>query len=392
MSARKLMVDAGLIVMLGIVILAMGGPVSQAAGTSILVDDANPATDCGNYTNKTAVTDVAAAVTIANSGQTILICPGTQTMSAAARILGKKLTIKQAVVQPQGRPVIVVPDGAPGAFDVEGSTVTFDGLIIDASSSAGIPADYVGIYMLNSSGSIKNSTILGPNTTGSSGINIDGSALGFPLSVSVSNSYILGYQFEGIYADGPVKLTVTGSHLDATDGARVGGGPTGIVFSGNASSGVGPTGSVTKSKLLNNDTGVLILETSKVSVSTNTMINNGIGVQIFVSPGIAKHSADFNTITGNTILGIPSSGYGVYAGDFSSATYTISKLTVSKNLFVAARYNTPSVAIHLATDVMNDSAVTGSVSGNTFVGSLQFIDGVNGPFPGVKLNAGDIQP
>jgi hypothetical protein len=367
--------------------LAMAAPpATMAAAPTILVDAENPATNCGSYTGKASVADPVAAINGAVTGSTIVICPGTYTLAGEITITDKKLTIKRALSGEQSRPILDIDDTVDQGMDVANSTVTIDGLVIDGR---GNPIDYTGINLNGSPTTIRNTTILGPDEDVSKGIASDASGSPKLMSLSISSSTIAGYRDTGVLVMGAVKLNLSSSHLDASDGRRVDSAEAvGVWFEGRATDSLSPTGIVTKSRILNNQVGIIIEESSKVSVTNNVLVDSLIGA-IIVSE---LRSADNNKITGNTILGIPSGGEGVLITNPNAANFTIKKFAVSKNVFVAEEYNSGAVGVLISSDVPATEAITGSITSNTFVGITTFFDPFNGPYAGVTVKGNDVQP
>src|SRR5689334_968537 len=98
MHAHKLLLRASLILATLAVTLAMGGPAALAAST-IIIDDGTTADGCGEtYNGKTALTNPVTAIGNAPSKSTVVICPGTYSLTGIIAITGKdKVTVKAAL-------------------------------------------------------------------------------------------------------------------------------------------------------------------------------------------------------------------------------------------------------------------------------------------------------
>src|SRR5690349_3192918 len=148
MHLRKILFKLGFIGMAGLVVLSMGGPVSQAAGGVVLVATITPVSGCGKYENQTANPNAVSAINNAPSGSTILICPGTYDLNrvgalGALTINGKKLTIKRAVTSGVGsRPTLLLDPDVSQGLNVDDSTLSIEGIVLDARTNT--QADYIG--------------------------------------------------------------------------------------------------------------------------------------------------------------------------------------------------------------------------------------------------------
>jgi hypothetical protein len=238
--------------------------------------------------------------------------------------------------------------------------VTIDGLVIDGRGCA---AGYVAMRLTQSPASIKNTVILGPE--GGIGIFADANGAAKTMTLSISASNVLGYNF-GVFADGPIKLSVTGSIFDGTDGGRV------APFSNQTAIRYAPqtSGTVSKSRIVNSLTGIHIGGARKVSVSGNTFFNNLRSVLVDVG-STSLDNADNNKITGNTIMGVPQDGVGIQIENNNAPDFTIENTIISKNLISAATFNggfLPPAAIQVHANAPDTTRVMAVISGNTLFG------------------------
>lgn len=348
--------------------LAMTCAPTQAAGATIVVDDSAAATDCGKYTGQIADTLLQDAVNTAVTNSTIVICPGSYSLPGPLAVSGVKLTIKRALIGAHTRPVIDIADTQMVGLNAANSNLTIEGLIFDGR---GNPNTYTGINLIHSSASIKNSTFLGPTQIDSTGISSDDFGQPDAQKLSLVNSNILGYGRYGVFVQGVVKVSVTDSFFDGTDGGRVtsvSSGQSGIFFNGGPTLGETPSGTVSKSRFANSADGVYIAEVGRVSVSDSLFVNNVIGVHI--TAGDLVNNADGNKITGNTMMGVLSSGSGILVEDLNAPTTTIRGTSITNNVISAVQYElgglSPSGIAVISN--ANTGSVTATLSGNTVIG------------------------
>jgi hypothetical protein len=398
MKTRNVLLKIGVSIAPLFAALALGGPVTQAAATVIIVDDAFEADDCGSYNGKPSAIDPGTEMEESLDNTTIIICPGTYILDHPIYIPNRnKLTVKRATTGPGSQPILVIDSTAASGMHLENSSsITIDGVILDATLNT--HASYVGLNLINSSVTLKNSGIIGPTLPASS-TGIYASGLGQPTvrTIKISNSTLAGYASNGIYASGPVKLSVTSSHLDGTDGGRLASSQNGIFFNGNTVGQAAPTGSVTKSRVMNSTNGIVIVECSKVSITSNMLIDNRYG--IFLGANSSAHNADMTKISGNNILGIPSNGYGIWILNSISATFSINKTAISGNVIAANDYTSNGsgpAGVYVDANVPATTMVTATISKNTFLGfprtpSPLYVVNVNGN-AGLKISGNEAIP
>lgn len=312
---------------------------AQAATPPVIVALTAQPTNCGPYNAVTnAQTDLAATVSGATGGQ-ILVCPGVYNLSGPVTINGATgLSVRRALLGPGNRPVLQIAAAQTYGIQVNNSTGVFiDGLILDGTANDGGQAGFIGFDYENSSGGVRNNTVVGTGGAGGIGVKVDAtlSASTKPLPVLVTASYIVGAGAAGIQATGPAKLTIAADVIDGTDGGRVtlDAGSAGVKLDGSGSAAT-PTGTVLKSTISNVETGVLLNQVSSVTVGSNTISAvsaNGVAITTDGS-----HRADKNKITGNTISGI--GAHGLTITDTDSAEPGSLGTLISKNVFQTAQY------------------------------------------------------
>lgn len=395
-SLKKTALRIGMIAAPLAAALALAVPQVTRAATTIVVDDKTTADNCGSYDGDTAQTSIALAINTAPNGSTIVVCPGTYNISGEISPSGiTKMTIKRALTDLGDTPVLVADPNAAAAFNFNGSTgVTVDGLLIDGSQNTS--TFYDGIFVSQSGLTLKNTGIVGPAALDSRGVDINNTGLTKALAVSITDCYIVGFYDAGVYARGAVKLTVTSSTIDGSDGGRVGGPSVGVFYDGMTSDKVVPTGKVTTSTISAQLAGVYIAEASKVTVSSNKLIVTSYGVYVYATG--AHHPADNNVITANTILNVPTSGAGVYVSARNAATASIKKLSITSNTIIAAGFLDPggfgpASGVHIEADASATKTVTPTVSKNTFTGFTADDYVVNvSSFAGLTLSANTTLP
>lgn len=355
-----------------LLVLALGAtpPALAASSTIVVAPTANP-TNCGKY--HVAQTDLAGILNAARKGS-VLICPGNYPLASSIVISGANgLKVKQAVKGSSFRPNIVIFQGSTAGILIQQSNnVTIDGLTID---SRGMPdpgggfSDYHGIEFHHSSGTVSNSTLLGTRGT-FLGIDVNHSNGQLrTLTVTIKNTQVKGYQDCGIYGQGPVRLVVSKSLLDARSNGTV---PAdvlqkGVCFEGQTSDPASPTGMVKQSTIVDNANAVVIDQSSNVVISRNTMDRNDFGVTI--SSGFF-HPANNTRIISNVITGIPDAALGGGLGcgicvfdDGDPGNRTILKTTISHN-HLSPVHNGFGIGIKFEAAAPAQTRVTGSVTGN----------------------------
>jgi hypothetical protein len=173
----------------------------------------------------------------------------------------------------------------------------------------------------------------------------------------------------GVFVEGPIKLTVTGSTVDGHDFAT---GPSlalnGIWFEGTPAGSIPPSGSVTKSRVLDTYQAIGAIDVGRLSITNNTLIDNSTGIYLGILS--TQPDMDGSKISNNTILSVPAGGYGIYLDSYYSTTTTMRNIMISKNLISAAQYDpldTQISAIHAYTDGSPYAIMTATITGNMLI-------------------------
>lgn len=393
LSFRRLLLTFSMAAAPAIAALALTAPPVTQAAVTIYVDDVSPADNCGKYDGKTAQTDPVAAISTAASGSTIIICPGTYALVGDIPISGvTKLTVKRALTDPGNTPTLVADPVADDVFSLTNATgVTLDGLVIDGR--AALLNGYAGIRLEDSGITLKNSVLRGSIRPSSSGLVVNNGGGAKAIAVTVSNTVFAGYISYGVDLYGPAALALTTSTFDATDGGQIASaGGIAVRFYGVSSDAIGPSGSVSTSRMLNSEVGVEIYEAAGVTVSDNVFVNTASAV--YIEEAGASRNADNIKVTGNTIRGVPANAQGISVLDVDAATATVKNLTITGNVITAQQYGagTPAPAgISIFANVAAATTVTGTLSGNTLLGFQpgQAIVNNNG-YAGVTISTDNI--
>lgn len=359
MNIKSVLLRVGAVAAPLVLTLALGGAQPAAASSTVVVATVPVPTNCGTYNNKVTFvgTDLTNLLTNATGGK-ILICPGSYTVDDAQIDGAKGLTIMAAV---KGfRPNIHANIGTPDAIYIKSSTVTLNGLAFDAHDNTS-----GGIQMLvvdESSVKVMNSVLFGSqdNDTGIFAINTHDPKV---HTLSITNTLVTNYGGFGISAQGPIRLTVSGSTLFGIDNSNpmVGTG-TGIFY--GVDQGVSASGSVTKSQIGNNNIGIEINECSKISVSRNTFTGFNIGIKIASSE--VNRPTSSNKVTGNTMTGVPDNGFGVYVfSEFDPVDQPMLNNVISGNTITSLNAGGFGGGVEFSSPVLALRTMTGTVSGNT---------------------------
>lgn len=390
MKLKSLVLKAGSVVAPLVLMLSLGGIQPALAAGSIVVATTSTPTNCGSH--HTAVTDLAGAIQSA-SARTILVCPGDYNLVAQnVTVSGlARLTIKQAVPGSTRRPRIIVnPGSSDGLLIRNSNNVTIDGLIIDGSMNG--QTDYSGIHVERSAATIRNTDLLGSNTTNNA-ILVNNSGVSTVRKLTLSNVRLLGYHVNGVHVMGAIKLNISKSVVDALpDGGFISAGQRGIWVDGGMP-GASPSGTISQSTIRNNGVGVFINETSKVTVSKNVLTGNAIGVQIATlgafHPVMRNNKVQSNTIT----PALNGKGVFVDAEPVNPSMGQILNTTVSKNVIRVSQPGAGDLAIDFFAFAPSTQTVTGTVIGNTLSGFMNgnFILNTNN-FAGLKIKTNKFLP
>jgi parallel beta helix pectate lyase-like protein len=361
---------------------AGGARTVLAAGNTVIVAATDAPTDCGRH--RSAVTDLAAALTAAHSGK-ILLCPGTYALPGGTVVSGAKgLTIGQAVKGVAPR-VLIDPSATVGLEIRDSRGVTLDGLVLDATANE---QTLVMVQLSHARGKVRRSTLIGSATTATS---ILADAIGgtTPLTLAVSASELRGYQSFGVTVAGPMKLEVSDSLFDGSDGGRIATSlSVGVTFDGTTDDPITPTGFVRTSTFLGDDIGIRVLDGSRVTIGANRFSGNHEAVEIW--GGIAHALSRNNRIVRNAIDHCDTC---VFIDDEAAdpARFQLLNTVIADNVFRADSPDDTAVDFRPLAPAVE--SVTGTVSGNTFIGFLNASHVLfdNNDYAGVKLGKNTIR-
>jgi parallel beta-helix repeat protein len=331
----------------------MLGAIPAAAAKRVVDDDGQgSATNCN--ASAAAYFTISTALSAANAGDQIIICPG-----PAAGAYNEQLVIDKNVklIGKNGagiRPSPMLPNSTSltSGFPIAAAILVLDStlnveinqLTIDGSGHgiSGCDANPIGVYFRNASGSVVNSVVknirLGAGFGGcQSGLAIFAQSGGGGTSdVTVSNTSVHDFQKNGITGN------ESGTTLTASNNKVTGDGPTTEIAQNGIQIGFGATGSATGNVVSEvvwspcsapddpdcvngSSTGILIYQGSEpINVSNNTINTTQTGVYFDVPGGIANANlitrtrvydgiylpcgSNGNTVNGNTITNSDESG------------------------------------------------------------------------------------
>ena len=336
-------------------------PALAAVGPVILAPTPSPS-DCGSY--HTAETDPVAALDAAKTGK-VLVCPGTYNLSGEITITGaNNLTIARAVTTGATFPTFDMATGVTTGMDIaQSSNVIIDGLIFDGSANT--QGGYINLEYEQSSGAVRNSSLIQPNTAQTVGLYAFEDASNKPLSMVITNTSVMGAGFAGVLASGPLKLTMTGVVVNAPDGGRITTPGRGLAL-GAASTTLIPSGRVDRCVFLAGSVPAVQLADVTGFTLSHSLLSSQTNSDLTVSAG--EHNAAGIKIVGNTFtLGM--SNPAIRVTD-SSATFKISGMSITGNLITAGQHGTAQPALAVTSSATQASSVMVSLSGNTLAGFL----------------------
>ena len=271
-------------------------------------------------------TTISAAVTAAQPGTTIHVCPGTYPEQVA---ISKSLTLigipsgktdAAVVASPAGGVVVNGTEisGQPVAAQIiveSAINVTISHLTVDGSNNglSGCGTDLDGIYFQNATGTITDDVLryqeLDPADFGCQdglAVNVE-STTGNP-AVTISNNSVHDYDKNGITADG-LGGGNAGPNVKVTGNTVIGIGATAAIAQNGIQLGFGATGTVTGNYVADDiytgpsaaSSGILIYASSNVTVSSNTVESTQLAIATASDPTYGP--ADGTTITSNHIGG-----------------------------------------------------------------------------------------
>jgi hypothetical protein len=268
---------------------------------------------------------IQAAVTAANPGSTVLVCPGIYPEQVT---IAKRLTLQGAVTATASGAIITAPAGGvvanttslssgnPIAAQVlvqNANDVDIDNMTVDGSNNliAGCSPNLIGIYYQNASGEISRSAVL--NQALSAALNGCQSGLGIfaqsgsggSSTLEVEYTVVQGYQKNGI--TGNEAGTVLRADYNSVNGQ----GPTTGAAENGIQIGFGATGRILGNSVIDDiwapDTiadpgdaaaGILVFAASSVTINENHVGNAQFGIAVVSDPsGLASG----NTISSNKV-------------------------------------------------------------------------------------------
>jgi hypothetical protein len=261
---------------------------------------------------------IQAGVTNVASGGTVYVCPGIYPeqvhINQPLYIVGVQVSTADSVVITPPSPMIANTDDFTNPIAaqlwVDAATgVTIANLTVDGNNNglpAGGPANLVGVYYRNASGTASYVNAInqnqGPYTSSSLGFGIlVASGGGGSSTVTVKNSYVANYSKNGIVA------RYAGTTATFTINRVFGQGP----LAGDAENGIefayGATGTATFNTVMNNwylprgtsaGSGIIVYDSKNVTSNNNVIGNNQYGITY---TSATSGGADNGTINSNNV-------------------------------------------------------------------------------------------
>jgi nitrous oxidase accessory protein NosD len=292
--------------------------VARPAAAQVLVVSADK-TEC-----PTAMyTTIQSAIDAAWPGATVHVCAGTYNEQLT---INKTLTLEGdngAIVQPVGVTANVSTLAEPTAaviFVQNAQNVGIVGLIVDGSQNGLTECApfLVGVLYQGSTGTIDHDAIrnmqLSANLNGcQSGDAVDVDSTGSPVTVTISNNSINGYQKNGVTASDAGTTAFVRHNVISGVGRTTGAAQNGIQI------GYGAAGEVTGNSVANNyylpctgpnscaasATGILIFESDGVLVEDNTLESNQLNIYVQANHANVQQNLIANTpvLDGISLIG-----------------------------------------------------------------------------------------
>ncbi len=277
-----------------------------------------------------AFTTIQAAVSAANSGDTIKVCPGTYPEQVR---INKKLKVEGTPIGNESliliRPAAVAPNstslftGMPIAAIIlvdETDDVSLTNLTVDGQNNGltGCAPEFVGIFYRNGSGKVDSVAVrnirLGAGLEGcqtGDGVFVQ-SGNGRSAKVEIWNSSIHDYQKNGITAN------EAGTDVTADGNFVMGAGPDQDVAQNGIQFGYGAKGAIENNTVANHiydncgpgqqcftATNVLILDTGKVTIKNNNLGKSQTGIALLTNDADVSdnHISDSEMFDGVFVLG-----------------------------------------------------------------------------------------
>ena len=366
------------------------------------------AQDNGLCPNATYTT-INAAITASGAGDEIDICPA---LYQEQLIIGHPLTLRglsangtnRVLLQPATMNNLVILPYQAVISVLNTHNVLIEGLVVDASNNSvtGCATTLAGIHFYNSSGTVRNNTIVGaqlsnPQSCASLfpgngfGVEVDESAgQTGPFTVSVVGNTIHEFTRNGVFVDGAgITAEINGNSI-AGVGPSAGYNQFGVFIA------LGAVGQVTRNTISQGNCGsvdfndCVTLRSEGIvfrAVGDGSIANSNI---IFnVQSGIFLNGANRAQITNNTIMNVDAldgidiqgsaSGYftnSVISGNTIAHVFPITSFaSVNESSCGINEYSGTGVAMN----VLSDNTVTDAYCGIAFVSADQV-------FPGIYLN------
>jgi len=347
-------------------------------------------------------TTIQSAVNAANPGDVIRVC---------ADIYPEQVTINKSLTLRADNGVIVMPSNVTqNATDVSDGTsiaavflvddtqdVNLSGFIVDGSSNGitGCSPRLVGILYQNASGVVRHNAvrhmILSPSSTlggcqSGNGIEVQ-TGSGMSSNVTISENSVWDYQKNGITANDE------SSQAEIDDNVVSGVGPTTGAASNGIQIGFGASGSVTRNVVTNNvwspcvsptvcafnATGILVYQSNGISLNSNSLATNQVGIYIGGNNSTVTSNAISNSVT---LIGL------AIVGNDNSASRN--SIVHSDQAGVYIQGNTNSVTDNRITDAgIGILKVSGS-AGNTITGNHFYATPITIQDPAARPNS--VQP
>jgi parallel beta-helix repeat protein len=302
----------------------------RLAGCLILLSVAAPFLSAQNVINVPAnQTTIQAAINAANSGDTVLVAPGTYVENI--NFNGKAITVTSS-----GGPSVTTIDGG-----ANGSVVTFNTGETNQSILSGFTIQHGssyyaagGVQVSSASPTITGNVITGNHATGGIGIYIDGGSPRVTGNTITGNTQIgSGGGGGGIYATAgsgsPSSPTITGNTISNNSVANGGNG--GGIAVAYFSSPLIQNNLIQGNTAYNNGGGISVQSYNSPTVVQNVIVNNSVvgsysGGGLWVDVNNSPETFVNNTIAGNTA---PNRTSGLYVTGFGQNATFINNVIVA---------------------------------------------------------------
>jgi hypothetical protein len=259
---------------------------------------------------------IQAAINASAQGGTVVVCPGTYPEQIS---IFHPLTLRGVDVNGSNMAVITMPPGGIGnQVYVQATGVNISDLVIDGSNNGatGCGQGPTGILYVDGSGvinhvALRNQAPSGPGLLGCfDGIGVAVESFTFAANVTIENSTIHSFQFEGIdaFARG-TNVTIKGNSIGGIaagpggNGIRLDFGGTGTVTGNSVVNVIEP---VTYPNFNGAGFGILVQCSQGVTITGNTVADTQAGIvadsTFCATSGNNSGNGDSNTISGNKVF------------------------------------------------------------------------------------------